>query len=319
MERKPNLFIIGAMKSGTTSLHNYLSFHPRIYMSGVKEPMHFSRQKNYGKGHRKYMKLFAAVVEEDYFGESSTEYAKRPKHRGVAIRLHEFNPDAKLIYVMRDPFDRIISQFKHMVKTNRTTNTLVEELTSDRDYLTNSYYSYQLEPYIDTFGREALFVGLFEEIIDDPSRFCSQVFQWLGIEDLEIGNTERISNSSPKEYKSYDRHTGLGKLFYLIDGHPRIKQYVPAQLINPLKDLLLDQVTYDFRSNSFKADVAYARKLLAPMLRVWIDELRESTGLDFGRWPILQAGTQLTANEQIVADRIRANVEKAIGRSLKGG
>lgn len=101
MSNEPNLFIIGAMKSGTSSLHNYLSSHPDIFMSQVKEPMHFSREDMWSKGNDDYLGLFADAKNEKYLGESSTEYTKLPFRDGVAKRLYEFNPEAKLIYIAR--------------------------------------------------------------------------------------------------------------------------------------------------------------------------------------------------------------------------
>ena len=116
MIRKPNLFVIGAMKSGTTSLCQCLGTHPDIFMVPVKEPMHFSREEKWSQGNETYLRLFADAKNEIYVGEGTTEYSKRPFREGVAQRLYEFNSSARIIYVMRDPFDRIVSQHKHMVK-----------------------------------------------------------------------------------------------------------------------------------------------------------------------------------------------------------
>src|SRR5688500_10257249 len=101
--RKPNLFLLGAMKSGTSSVYKGLSEHPAIFMAPA-EPMHFSRPENWSRGHKEYLRLFQHASDEEYLGEASVEYTKRPFWSGVAERIHEFNPDARMLYVMRDPF-----------------------------------------------------------------------------------------------------------------------------------------------------------------------------------------------------------------------
>ena len=106
---KPNLFIIGSMKSGTTSLHNYLSYNPEIYMSEEKEPGYFVKELAQDKGIDWYLSLFDKAENVKYAGESSTHYTKLPTFSGVAERIHEFSPSAKLLYIMRDPIRRSIA------------------------------------------------------------------------------------------------------------------------------------------------------------------------------------------------------------------
>ena len=112
----PNLFIIGAMKSGTSSLHEYIGDHPDLFMAEPKEPMYFSQNDDWRAGFDDYMKLFADRTNETWFGESSTEYTKLPQYSDVAPKLHECNPNARLIYIMRDPVERSLSHYWHVVK-----------------------------------------------------------------------------------------------------------------------------------------------------------------------------------------------------------
>ena len=113
----PNLFIIGAMKSGTTSLHEYLNEHPDIFMSNVKEPGYFAECMNYyPKDLAWYESLFKEAKGEMIIGESSTNYTKLPICTDVVNKIWEFNPDARFIYVMRDPIKRVISHYWHGVK-----------------------------------------------------------------------------------------------------------------------------------------------------------------------------------------------------------
>src|SRR5579872_2507705 len=94
--RRPNLFIIGAMKSGTTSLHEYLAAHPQIAMSRVKEPGFFVEELSFGRGLEWYLSQFDADERHRFLGESSTHYTKLPVYQGVAERIVRFNRHARL-------------------------------------------------------------------------------------------------------------------------------------------------------------------------------------------------------------------------------
>ena len=119
---KPNLFVIGAMKSGTSSLHYYLAAHPQIFMSDPKEPSYFavsSRSKSaspqiatqsYCRSEEEYLRLFENAQGATIIGESSTNYTKLNSFTQVPQRIAAFQPDARFIYIMRDPLERTISQ-----------------------------------------------------------------------------------------------------------------------------------------------------------------------------------------------------------------
>jgi hypothetical protein len=118
---KPNLFIIGAMKSGTTYLWNLLSSHPSIFMCRPKEPSYFVEpgqlqklsygiwRQGYWKSEEAYLKLFRSAGIATILGEASSYYLHLPFASGVPERICQFNPDARLIYLMRDPIERTIS------------------------------------------------------------------------------------------------------------------------------------------------------------------------------------------------------------------
>ena len=107
----PTFIVIGAMKCGTNSLHRYLKLHPQICMSSTKEPNYFVEEKNYAEGIDWYQSLFKDSTKA--LGECSTNYSKRPFFQGVAQRIQAVLPDVKLIYLLRDPVERIISHYRH--------------------------------------------------------------------------------------------------------------------------------------------------------------------------------------------------------------
>lgn len=295
MNRKPNLFVIGAMKSGTTSLCNYLGCHPDIFMSKLKEPMHFSRVEHWSFGNEKYLSLFADAKAEAYVGEGSTEYTKLPSRKGVAQRLYDFSPRARLIYLMRDPFKRILSQYKHMVRAKRETRLLSDAIkgcfkngSGHTDYLSNSYYAYQLLPYLELFGNEALFLGTFEEFVASPEDFCRKIFAWLDIDQSFALSQYPAYNVSPENLLFIDEYNAFTKIILelnkLIKTQPIIKAIIPGSLrIRLFK--ALPKMSIDFTSKEFQLDIVTTRDALAPFLSDWIKELEHLTGLSYRMWP----------------------------------
>src|SRR5689334_1125972 len=107
----PNLIIIGAPKAATTSLHGYLKQHPEVGMSAAKELSYFWRDD-----WRERQAWYEAQFDfEDprvrVRGESTPFYAAYPFRKHVPERMHELVPDAKLVYVVRDPIDRLVSHW----------------------------------------------------------------------------------------------------------------------------------------------------------------------------------------------------------------
>lgn len=108
----PNLIVIGAMKCATTSLHWYLDLHPQVAMSRPKQVNLFVTQQELRAGDIEgYCSRFPADV--PVRGESSPSYTKKRKYPGVPERISRFLPDARLVYIIRDPIERIISHYAH--------------------------------------------------------------------------------------------------------------------------------------------------------------------------------------------------------------
>src|SRR3712207_3099155 len=101
------------MKCATTSLHYYLNLHPQISMSEKKELDFFVREKHWDKGVEWYKSNFHGNGETKIYGEASPNYTLHPIFSGVPERMYSVVPEAKLIYVVRDPIDRMISHYIH--------------------------------------------------------------------------------------------------------------------------------------------------------------------------------------------------------------
>jgi hypothetical protein len=178
----PNLIVIGGLKCGTTSLHHYLSLHPEISMSRPKELNFFVAELNWDLGRDWYASHFdrAAPVR----GESSPHYTNLPRFAGVAERMAEvLGDDARLIYMVRDPIDRMLSHYLHNVGGGYESRPLEQALTDPESaYVTRSRYAMQAEPYLDRFGAERVLIVSREELAKEREQTMRRVFEFAGVD-----------------------------------------------------------------------------------------------------------------------------------------
>jgi hypothetical protein len=191
---RPNFFVIGAMKSGTSSMHRYLASHPQIFMSQVKEPSYFVAPKTlkriwparyaerYWESVDAYLTLFADAGEAIRIGESSTNYAKLPIASGVAERLYRFAPNAKILYIMRDPAERALSHYWHAVPREFEQAPPEKALVPGSHYFDVSHYAMQLAPYLARFPRESVMIVTLEEFEADPDQIFGNILAWLEVD-----------------------------------------------------------------------------------------------------------------------------------------
>jgi hypothetical protein len=177
----PNLLLIGGLKCGTTSLHHYLNLHPEIEMSRPKELNFFVAELNWPLGVEWYTDHFdpAAGVR----GESSPHYTNRPRFEGVADRMQSVLDDPRLVYVVRNPIDRMLSHYLHNVGGGYEHRDMAEALTEPHSsYVTRSLYAFQLEPYLEVFGRDRIEIVSREDLKDDRPATMRRVFAFLGVD-----------------------------------------------------------------------------------------------------------------------------------------
>jgi Sulfotransferase domain len=189
---RPNFLVIGAMKSGTTSLYNYLRAHPEVYLPDLKEVDFFTAEMNWDKGWKWYGKQFApAPASAKAVGEASTSYTKYPRFAGVPERIAEHLPDAKLIYVLRDPIDRMRSHYQHNVALGEERASIDDALLHNPTYIDCSRYAMQLERYLEHFPRERILVFSSEELRHDRAATVRRVLEFLDVApDADIGNLD---------------------------------------------------------------------------------------------------------------------------------
>ena len=178
----PNLFVIGAMKSGTTTLHTALGSHPEILMSSYKEPQYFTGtyyrhrlefdDRPPDPDGRWYFDMFKPAHDDPgikYAGESSADYTQRPVFEGCAGRIAAFNPAARILYIVRDPVERCVAHYWHNVHIEYETRPPSEALWEDPRFIAFSDYAMQLQPYLEVFPREQIHVLTLESFRDDQA------------------------------------------------------------------------------------------------------------------------------------------------------
>lgn len=279
-----HLFIIGAMKSATTTLCSALGEHPAICLCREKEPMYYSRQENWTQGYDRYLALYGHRTDEHYLLEASTEYTKRPHREGVAERLHAIAPDARLIFIMRDPFSRIVSEYRHLVRGGLETRPLVEVLAEPGDYLSVSYYAYQLEPYFERFGRDAVFTVTYERFIREGQDVCRSLFQWLGLDDSFIppNLTDRM-NENPPVVELMNPSDLRVRLWQRLKSSGRLKSMVSPGMRNAARRLLPIR-SVRVGEGEFEQQLEAARRTVQPILQLWTHELSQLLGRSFEEW-----------------------------------
>jgi hypothetical protein len=190
---RPNLFLIGAMKSGTTYLSDLLAAHPAVFMSTPKEPCYFVDPRvlrkvwrhAWERGHwrtlDRYLGLFAAAGDAPVIGEASVVYSYAPLFSRVPERILAFNPAARFIYIMRDPVERTISHYWHRVRWWGERRPMMAAIRSDPHYREVSDYARQLKLYLRHVARERIYTLTLEALLLDPAAQLGRLYRWLGV------------------------------------------------------------------------------------------------------------------------------------------
>ena len=229
----PNLFIVGAAKCGTSSLHHYLDQHPAISMSANKEPSIFTSPT-----WREDAAAYAEMLDPDapVRGESSTNYTKHPAFAGVPARIAELVPDAKLIYVVGDPIPRCVAHYAQNVFAGTESRPLNEALRDFDDprntYVWTGRYATQLEQYLEHFPLSSVLVLDQADLRGDRVATIRRAFSFLGVDETfespkfgELRNTRKVQR----------RLGGVGSVLRGSRG-ARVYRKLPPRWRRPLTD-----------------------------------------------------------------------------------
>jgi hypothetical protein len=211
----PNFLVIGAYKSGTTSLHNYLKQHPDIFIPEVKEPNYFAfldaqkptnnpAYKNSIKTAEGYANLFAKAKFKKAIGEVSPEYMSNSASSAKAINSQL--PTIKLIGILRNPIERAYSDYlmyfhkgidkeSHFINALSKQNERMNRGDPTGFYISTGFYGKQLIPYYELFPKEQIKIILFEDLVNNPYSLLRELFLFLDV-DPDFCPTE-LSKHNP--------------------------------------------------------------------------------------------------------------------------
>lgn len=289
----PTFFIIGAAKSGTTSLHYYLDQHPQIQMSGHKEPNFFSGPEKgvpypWGRVSRleEYEELFDPTV--GVRGESSTGYASHPRRQGVPERIKELVPEAKFIYLVRDPIARTVSQYQHRVAVEGERRSLQEALGDLSDpysiCICPSLYASQLALYLRHFPQERLLVIDQAALLADRRSTLRQVFNFLSVDDVVDSMSLNEEFNTSRERRIYP--LAYARLHYVrLRGAdvPAPLRWIPRRVRRPLRRSVERFLLSPLETPTLDAEL---RARLEELYVVEVERLRALTGKTFPTWSI---------------------------------
>jgi hypothetical protein len=242
-----DFFIIGAMKTGSTTLYDYLQGHADIALCSPKEPGFFSRDERFFKGWKWYASLFESKGKNCLYGDASTCYSRNLTYPNTIKRIHQHNPRAKFIYVVRDPVQRAISHYKHRMEENRLNGLPIIPLSvlikNDNELLEAGDYALQLKMYFEFFTKDQFLILTFQELTQTPLMALKKVSEFLGVK-ITTSTTMRSNTSG----QSYQKNT-LTNFFRSIRYLPIVTKVVD---ILPVKSRAMTMdFLVRFTSNSF--------------------------------------------------------------------
>jgi len=213
--KKFNLLIIGAQKCGTTSLHYALNQHPQIYMTHpIKEPGYFLpyeymqayyKTKNvYFNSSKQFFEhhLLKGYAGETFFGESSTFYTtKQWSTLALAKKIKAYNPKMKLIYLVRNRVDRIISHYYHE-RTKHSDLLFQQFLNTNEEAFEISKYNKRLQPFAEVFGLENIYIIHLKELVNNLKNTLKKIYAFLNVPSTsELINFEKKNASTLNNFK----------------------------------------------------------------------------------------------------------------------
>ncbi len=219
----PNFIIIGASRSGTTSLYHYLRQHPQIYMSPVKETNYFAYDSKYKysafesnrfkiRTFDQYTDLFNNVASQNIIGEASPRYLSTPF---AAKRIYDMLPQVKILAILRNPVQRVYAAYLGKVRRFRESQSFADYIDSEINICTDQNYANSilypglyytnLKRYIDQFDSNNLKIHIFEDFVSDIPQFYCDVLRYLGLNtDFKPDFSINYNPSGLPKYKALD-------------------------------------------------------------------------------------------------------------------
>lgn len=177
----PDYMIIGAMKCGTSTLAAQLGAQDGLFMTDPKEPYYFSDDDVFARGPEWYAGLYADAAPGDLKGEATTHYTKRPDYPETIARIQAAGLSPRLIYMIRNPMARIVSHYIHAWSEGWLTEPLETALETYPRLVDYGLYGWQVAPWIEAFGQEAVLLTSLERQKAEPQAELARVAAHIGL------------------------------------------------------------------------------------------------------------------------------------------
>ena len=292
----PNLFIVGAAKSGTTSLHNYLHQHPDVFMCNPKEP-HYLINQEIGINRIPvgitnfivYTDLFSEGEDKKYRGESSVMYLMYPEIVIPKIK-DQFGEDSKIIIMLRNPVERAYSGFQHVKRYNVKENYPefksawdisekryfdYDEMTPASRYKELGLYYKQVKSYLEQFKN--VHIIIYDDYKKDFQKEMNKVFDFLEIENMKVNDGEKHMVGGwqwedEKMKKLMIKKNLLKSFLKIIFPFKSLQQKIRQQIQN-IKTVKVKEISSEDKKmlqDFYREDVRQLSELLNRDLNHWI-------------------------------------------------
>lgn len=285
--KHPNLFIVGAPKCGTSSLHDWLSQHPEIFMSEPKEPTYFCKDlykeaKNFNNDKNKYFRyedkndylnLFQGATKEKILGEASTRYLAS-KTAPLKIKQETINP--KIIISLRDPIRFMQSYHSQILNEDENITDFQTALNMERErirgknipsmatcpsflyYTKLAQFSKFIDYYFSIFDKKNIKIILLDDLRDKPQEIYQDILEFLKVDNTDFipqfevknPNTKLRSNFLKSLWRIYN-YTYLKKIYHTITSRSLRKKisflYKTTQSRSPIDKELELKLKKEFR------------------------------------------------------------------------
>lgn len=276
-ETRPNTLIIGAMKASTTLLYTMLGRHPHVWFPDDKEP-HYFTAPDYAEPEawQRYLALFKGCpADARIIAEASTNYSKLSHFGDTPARIREKLGEPKLVYILRDPVARAVSNFRHSFVTRQYPAGMTAERAFEEDpiLLTASRYAHQLDAYHSEFGDGSVHVMVAERLHEDPAGEMARLAAYLGIDAIEDWATTPDAVNAIGQLAAADRADRLlGPSL-----RRKVSAFLPRGVKEKLKnaassDVAVPDVAHETRDRVFAAvadDLTRLHTMLGEAIEIW--------------------------------------------------
>ncbi|NMG57865.1 sulfotransferase [Geitlerinema sp. P-1104] len=292
-KHRPNFLVIGVQKAGTTSIYRYLSQHPQVYMSPVKETNFLERDwtgvvtKKPRKidSLEKYLALFEKVEDEVAVGEASPNYLFH--HETSIPVIYNLVPEAKLVVILRNPIERAHSDYLMHIRDAidggdcRPLGEQARQRPIKSFQIRKGFYCQSLKAFMDKFGADNLKVCLYDDLVQDPVAMMQDIYSFIGVDDQFVPDTSvRAQKAAVPQNKTVHRVLQTRNPLRSLAGSV-LRLVFPEKTRQAIRRYLL---SLNYKDKSALPLSLEERRLLRDIYREDILELQELLQRDLSSW-----------------------------------